>query len=130
MTIRPAFVTLDGLCPTRLADSRKAVMNQGNLGAPQHVVVVMVVVVVVAAVEIATTLLAVWWYVPPAAEIAARRAERDQLQTSIEDLTKRGARITLSTCGPKKRLCVLIDESEGFFGDRKLGEVYRIAKGY
>jgi len=39
----------------------------------------------VAVVAIATTLLAVWWYVPPAAEIAARRAERDQLQASIGD---------------------------------------------
>lgn len=43
----------------------------------------------VAAVAIA--FLAVWWYVPPLAEIAERRAERDQLEASIEDLTKSGA---------------------------------------
>jgi hypothetical protein len=32
-------------------------------------------------------------------EITARRAERDQPQVSIENLTKPGAKITLSTCG-------------------------------
>lgn len=85
---------------------------------------------VVALMAIAITLLIVWWYVPPLSEIAARRAERDQLEASIADLTKRGGKITLSTCGPKKRLCVLIEEAEGTFGDRKLGETYMIPKGY
>lgn len=86
--------------------------------------------VVVALMAIAVTLTVVWWYVPPLAEITARRAERDQLEASIDNFTKRGARISLSTCGDKKRLCVLIDEAAGRFGDPKLGEVYRIAKGY
>jgi hypothetical protein len=57
---------------------------------------------VVARIAIAITLL-VWWYVPPLSEIAARRAERDQLEASIESYTKRGAKISLSTCGEKKR---------------------------
>jgi hypothetical protein len=51
-------------------------------------------------------------------------------EASIADLTKRGGKIALSTCGPKKRLCVLIEETEGQYGDRKLGETYMIPKGY
>jgi uncharacterized protein YukE len=84
----------------------------------------------VAVVAMAIALLAVWWYVPPISEITARRAERDQLEASIADLNKRGAKIALNTCGPKKRLCVMIEETEGVFGDRKRGETYMIAKGY
>jgi hypothetical protein len=85
---------------------------------------------VVALMAIAVTLTVVWWYVPPLAEITARRAERDQLEASIDDLSKRGARISLSTCGDRKRLCVAIDEAAGRFGDPKRAEAYRIAKGY
>ena len=64
---------------------------------------------VVALMAIAVTLTVVWWYVPPLAEITARRAERDQLSRGPRSIisTKRGARISLSTCGDKKRLCVL-----------------------
>jgi hypothetical protein len=40
----------------------------------------------------AIALLGVRFYAPPLSEIAARRAERDQLEASIADLTKRGAR--------------------------------------
>jgi hypothetical protein len=43
---------------------------------------------------------------------------------------QRGGKIALSTCGPKNRLCVLIEETEGQYGDRKLGETYMIPKGY
>lgn len=86
--------------------------------------------VVVALTAIAVTLLAVWWYVPSLSEITARRAERAQDEASIENLTKRGANIGLSTCGNKKRLCVSIDEAAGHFGDSKLGENYMIPKGY
>jgi hypothetical protein len=85
---------------------------------------------VVALSAIAVTLLAVWWYVPPLSEINDRRAERDQLEASIADLTKRGAKIDLSTCGTQKRLCVSIDEKAGRFGDQKVGEFYVIPKGY
>jgi hypothetical protein len=66
-----------------------------------------------------TGAVAVWLYVPPLSGITARRAKHDQFEASIEDLTKRGAKITLSTCGPKKRLCVLVDEADGAFGDWK-----------
>ncbi len=84
----------------------------------------------VAVVAMAIALLAVWWYVPPLSEITARRAALDQLEASIENLHKRGAKIMLTTCGPKKRLCVAVEEPEGVFGDRKLGVTYMIAKGY
>jgi hypothetical protein len=66
---------------------------------------------VVAVVAIATTLFAVWWYVPPAAEIAALRAERDQLQASVEELSNGGGRLKHSMCGAPgdpKRFCVLV----------------------
>lgn len=85
---------------------------------------------VVAVVAMAITLLAVWWYVPPLSEIAVRRAEIERDEASIEDLNKRGAKISLSVCGDKKRLCVAVDEAAGRFGNAKLGERYMIPKGY
>ena len=81
----------------------------------------------------AITVLAVWWYVPTVGEMSALRAERDQLQASIEDLTQRGGRIKLNSCGnsgDKKRLCVLVDPVAGRFGNAQGGEIYMIAKGY
>jgi len=54
--------------------------------------------------------------------IAVRRGERDQPKSAIQDLNQREARIELSTCDPKKALCVLVEEAEGTFGDRKIGE--------
>lgn len=91
-------------------------------GALQHFMVALAAITV--------TLLAVAWYVPKASEMNQQRAERDRLQASIEDLNKRGAKITLSTCGDKKLLCVQIDEGKGRFGDLKRGELYMIPKGY
>ena len=58
------------------------------------------------------------------------RAEHAQLEASIEDLKSRGARIELNTCGPAKRLCVLVDNIAGQFGDSRREKVYMIAKGY
>jgi hypothetical protein len=81
----------------------------------------------------AITVLAVWWYVPTMGEMSALRSERDQLQASIEDLTQRGGRIKLNTCGnsgDRKRLCVLVDQTAGRFGNAQSGEIYMIAKGY
>jgi hypothetical protein len=85
----------------------------------------------VALVAMAIALLAVWWYVPPLSEITARRAELDQLQASIEDLSKRGARMKFISCGPAKRLCVLVDRTAGQFGvDGNKDDMYMIPKGY
>ena len=82
---------------------------------------------------IAITVLAVWWYVPTVGEMSALRSERDQLQASIEELTQRGGRIKLNSCGnsgDRKRLCVLVDQTAGRFGNAQSGEIYMIAKGY
>ena len=82
---------------------------------------------------IVITMLAVWWYVPTVGEMRALRSERDQLQASIEDLTQRGGRIKLNSCGnagDTKRLCVLVDPAAGRFGNAQSGELYMIAKGY
>jgi hypothetical protein len=83
-----------------------------------------------AVLAMAVTVAAVWWYVPSMTQITALRAEQSKLQASIEDLNQHGGRVTLSTCGPQKHLCVRIDEAAGTFGDAKRGEVYMIAKGY
>ena len=58
------------------------------------------------------------------------RAERDQLQASIEHLRKRGAKVLLKTCGPANRVCVVIDPLPGKFGHARGEKVYMIAKGY
>jgi hypothetical protein len=66
---------------------------------------------IVAAVAILVTLAGIWWYVPSASEMAALRAERDELQASLQTLTAKGARMQFSMCGSgdeKKRLCVLV----------------------
>jgi hypothetical protein len=79
----------------------------------------------------AIALLGVWWYVPSQGDIAARRAERDELQASIDDLTKRGAKMKTMECGPKSRLCVLVDRAAGTFGVAgNKDDVYMIVKGY
>ncbi len=85
----------------------------------------------VAVVAMAIALLGVWWYVPSQSDIAARRAERDELQASIDDLTKRGAKMKTIGCGPKSRLCVLVDRAAGTFGVAgNKDDVYMIVKGY
>jgi len=85
----------------------------------------------VAVVAMAIALLGVWWYVPSQSDIAARRAMRDELQASIDDLTKRGAKMKTIGCGPKSRLCVLVDRAAGTFGVAgNKDDVYMIVKGY
>jgi hypothetical protein len=86
--------------------------------------------VMVAIAAIAVTLVAVWWYVPTVAQMNQLRAEREQLQASIDVLNQSGARIQLNTCGSEKRLCVLVDTVAGPFGDPRREKVYMIAKGY
>lgn len=86
--------------------------------------------VMVAAVAMAIALIAVRWYVPPLSQITALRTEQAQLEASIQDLQQRGARIQLNTCGPTKRLCVLVDTYSGQFADARAEKVYMIAKGY
>jgi DNA repair exonuclease SbcCD ATPase subunit len=86
--------------------------------------------VTIAALAMAVTVACVWGYVPSLSEITALRAEQSALQASIEDLHQRGALIKLNTCGPRKHVCVLVDQTAGTFGEGPRGEVYMIAKGY
>jgi hypothetical protein len=87
--------------------------------------------VMVAVVAIATTLLAVWWYVPPAAEIAERRAERDRLQVTIDELVSKGGHLKYSVCGDQKRLCVLIpNRATTWTSSQNKEQVYVIPVGY
>lgn len=87
--------------------------------------------VMVAAVAILVTLLAVWWYVPAAAEIAERRAERDQLQATINELMSKGGRLKTSACGDQKRLCVLIpNRATTWVSVQNKEQVYVIPVGY
>jgi len=86
--------------------------------------------VTIAVLAMAVTVACVWWYVPSMRQITALRAEQSKLQAAIEDLNQRGGRVTLSTCGPQKHLCVHVDEAAGTFGDPRREKVYMIAKGY
>lgn len=81
----------------------------------------------VALVAIVVTLIAVSWYVPSVTDMQALRTEKAQLEASIADLEKRGAKLQINHCGPEKRLCVAVDDYAGIYG--KAGD-YRIAKGY
>jgi hypothetical protein len=60
---------------------------------------------------IAAVIAAAWFYLPSKSEMEALRAERAQLQASIEDLAKRGARIKIDNCGG--RLCVAVNTDQG-----------------
>jgi hypothetical protein len=57
---------------------------------------------------IAAVIAVVWFYLPSKSEMESLRAERTQLQASIEDLGNRGGRLTHSLCGDPKRFCVLV----------------------
>lgn len=82
------------------------------------------------------TLLGVWWYVPSLSDIdiTARRAEREQLQASIETLNVQGARLHLSECGSgsgKKRLCVLVPKKPMMWDDlNDRSQAYVVPVGY
>jgi hypothetical protein len=84
----------------------------------------------IAVLAMAVTVACVWGYVPSMKQITALRAEQSMLQAAIEDLNQRGGRVTLSTCGLQKHLCVLVDAAAGTFGDPRREKVYMIAKGY
>jgi hypothetical protein len=57
---------------------------------------------------VAALIVAAWFHLPSKSEMEVLRAERVQLQASIEDLSNRGGRLTHSLCGDPKRFCVLI----------------------
>lgn len=88
----------------------------------------------VAVVAIGIALLAVGWYVPPLSEITSLRAERDQLQASIEQLNSQGARMKTAMCGAegeRQRFCVLVPKRSRMWDnlDNK-AEAYVVPVGY
>lgn len=62
----------------------------------------------VAAVAILVTLAGIWWYVPSVPQMMALRAERDELQASLQTLTAKGARMQFSICGSGDEKSVLV----------------------
>lgn len=77
---------------------------------------------------------ALYFYAPTLSELEARRAERDQLAASLEELGNRGARLQHTLCGAqgeKKRFCVLISKPSIFYDSVKnADEQYVIPIGY
>jgi hypothetical protein len=59
---------------------------------------------------------------------AALEAQMPTLQARADELTAKGAKITLSECGKDKRKCVKVNIGMGTFG--KAGESYMILDGY
>jgi hypothetical protein len=79
-----------------------------------------------AAISAGVALLAVWWVLPTRAEIAALRAERDELASNVAALDQRGARADLRRCGTA-HLCVRVDLKAPRYGE---SSDYLIIKGY
>lgn len=78
---------------------------------------------------------ALYAYVPSKSEMAALRTERAQLEASIEDLAKHGARLKHSMCGGKEgeaaRFCVLIPaKSDTYHVPEYPNAIYVIPVGY
>jgi hypothetical protein len=67
------------------------------------------------------------WALPSAGEIAALRAQKEQLSSSIAKLKAQGALIDWRHCGEAERLCVRIDRKARAYGD---GADYYIVQGY
>jgi hypothetical protein len=77
---------------------------------------------------------AVYAYVPSKSEMEALRTERTQLQASIEDLAKHGARLKYMTCGEKAevaKFCVLIPtKTTTYIAPDNPNAVYVVPIGY
>jgi len=84
---------------------------------------------------LAAVIAAVVFYLPSRSEMDALRLERAQLQASIEDLEKRGARIKIDNCGGRVCVAVNIDQGKSYVDWRGAwhapdGEPMVIPKGY
>jgi cell division protein FtsL len=115
---------------TTLSDATKALKKAaGDLKSSAHwlswQLVVLVAIVCVAMVVTAYSLAR--YMTPSNAQIEAKRTEVAELETNIASLKKRGARIELSTCGEKSRLCARVDVKAGVFGE---SSDYVILQGY
>jgi hypothetical protein len=80
----------------------------------------------VGAIVVTNALLVAWWFLPKPAEIAALRAEREELASNIAILERRGARADLRRCGAG-RICVRVDLTAPRYGD---DADYLVIRGY
>ena len=67
------------------------------------------------------------WWLPAPAQIAALRAEREQLSAAVARLADTGGRIDLRRCGDTSRLCVRIDRRAPAYGEQS---DYLVVRGY
>lgn len=81
----------------------------------------------IAALAAAAPLLLSCWLLPSHQEIAALRAERDELTARLEQLARQGARAQLRRCGSEQRLCVRIDRRAPRYGT---AADYYVIQGY
>ena len=108
IAVQDALKALEG----DIQSARRVVMELHGLSlwraAWQHVMVALVAIVV--------TVLAVWSYVPSVSDMNELRAERAAagLDRGFESAR---AKVVIGHCGPKKRLCVAVDESAGIYGE-------------
>jgi hypothetical protein len=72
-------------------------------------------------------LLLLSWWLPAPGQIAALRAEQEQLATSVARLTASGGRIDLRHCGDSARLCVRVDRRAPAYGEQS---DYLVVRGY
>lgn len=67
------------------------------------------------------------WVLPSPSEVAALKAERDRLASSVTRLEQHGGRVDWRHCGDAARLCVRVDRGAPSYGDKA---DYYIVKGY
>jgi len=107
--VRKTTAALEGL--RRAADWRQLLLATGL-----SVLVVLI------------TLGGFWVFTPSPAEMSRLRAEREQLQASIDQLASRGGRADLKKCGAgNEHLCVRVDAALGRFGNER---DYYVIRGY
>ncbi len=57
-----------------------------------------------------------YFFIPSAEELMALRAEKKELQATVEKLEEKGGRMQLSHCGSKRKLCVKVDKAGSYEG--------------
>lgn len=78
----------------------------------------------------AVVVLSIWLYftVPRPGQLESLQSEKLRLEDVVARLEAKGGKADLTTCGPKRRVCVRTDDSQGVFGDGS--KSYRIVYGY
>lgn len=80
----------------------------------------------VGAIAVTSAFVVAWWILPKPADIAALRAEREELASNIAILDRYGARADLRRCGDA-RVCVRVDLKAPRYGDHA---DYLVIRGY